>query len=72
MTSKAPIPMPEGMNRENRPKAPAAPPRKKSDREPEWLILLSKMKACSYCGTVAGPCLSEESCPNDKGVTKDE
>jgi len=28
MTAKAPTPMPEGMNRENRPKAPAAPPRK--------------------------------------------
>lgn len=27
MTAKAPTPMPEGMNRENRPKAPAAPPK---------------------------------------------
>lgn len=25
MTAKAPTPMPEGVNRENRPKAPAAP-----------------------------------------------
>ena len=28
MTSKQPTPMPIGMNRENRPKAPAAPPAK--------------------------------------------
>ncbi len=28
MTTKAPTPMPEGMNRDNRPKAPAAPPSK--------------------------------------------
>ena len=27
MTAKAPTPMPEGMNRDNRPKAPAAPPK---------------------------------------------
>lgn len=27
MTTKAPTPMPEGMNRDNRPKAPAAPPK---------------------------------------------
>lgn len=26
MTSKAPTPIPEGMSRENRPKAPSAPP----------------------------------------------
>lgn len=28
MTAKAPTPMPEGLSRENRPKAPAAPPSK--------------------------------------------
>jgi hypothetical protein len=27
MTAKAPTPMPEGVNRENRPKAPVAPPK---------------------------------------------
>lgn len=69
MTAKAPTPMPEGISR---PKAPCGPPRKKSENSPDWLITLSKMKACSYCGTVCGPCLSEENCPHDNGLQEEQ
>jgi len=31
MTSKAPTPMPEGVSRDNRPKPPMAPPKRKSN-----------------------------------------
>ena len=39
MTAKAPTPIPEGMNRDNRPKAPAAPPRKTALANPNNLTL---------------------------------
>jgi hypothetical protein len=39
MTAKQPTPMPEGVNRENRPKAPAAPPRKPALANPNNITL---------------------------------
>lgn len=39
MTAKAPAPMPEGMNKDNRPKAPAAPPKKPAPANPNNLTL---------------------------------
>lgn len=69
MTAKASAPMPEGVIR---PTAPRGAPRKKSKNSPGWLITLSKMKACSYCGTVVGPCLSEENCPHDNGLQEEQ
>lgn len=39
MTTKQPTPMPEGMNRENRPKDPAAPPRKPALANPNNITL---------------------------------
>lgn len=45
MTAKAPQPMPEGMNRDNRPKAPAAPPRKNNlTVEQAFEIMFEKYK----------------------------
>lgn len=48
--SKEPTPIPEGMTRENRPKASVAP---------EWLIQVNLMPACKECGLIAGKCLLE-------------
>jgi hypothetical protein len=45
MTARAPQPMPEGMNRNNRPKAPAAPPKPNSlSLEQAFEIMFEKYK----------------------------